>query len=728
MRAARSLVLLVVLALGVALVPAGAVDRPSTSGGVVPGRLLVGLRDGVPAQALDAEAGRAGARRVAELPQIHVAVLDVPVHRAAALADRLRAAPGVRFVEREHVVRAHRAPNDALFAHQWGAQRVGGPQAWDVSVGSPEVVIAVLDTGVAAEHEDLRGAVLPGVDLVNGGTDPRDDSGHGTSATGVAAARADNRVGVAGMCWRCSILPIKVLNREGVGFTSAIAAGFIHAADQGADVLNASFGQAERSNTLAAAVTYAHQRDVVMVAAVGNAGSTTPTYPAGYEAVIGVAGALQDDTRPASSNHGPWVTLAAPWCNPTTSWTASDAYSWFCGTSSSAPLVAGAAALARAAFPAATNTQVEAALRQAAVPVGGWVQAGRLDVPATLAALAAGVSVPGSGLEPIGVHPEPIQHGAEEPLEPDPGTRSVRVAGSDRFATAAALSRATFAAGVDRAYVATGLDFPDALAAGAAAAAARGPVLLTAPHSVPAPTEEELRRLAPREVVVVGGAGAVSDTVVAHLRAVTGAPVRRVAGATRFSTAATLAIDGFSAPAPAVYVATGADFPDALAGVPAAGRDGAPLLLVTRDGVPAQSEEALRALQPRRVVVLGGSAVVTEAVVARLRELTGAPVVRLSGSDRFATAAAVAATFPRGGPVVYLATGLAFPDALAGGPAAAQREAPLLLVVRDAVPTATAEALRGLAPDELVVLGGTGVISVATEQAAAQAAAQGQPQ
>src|SRR5437588_683531 len=102
-------------------------------------------------------------------------------------------------------------PNDALWPQQWGLQAAALPEAWDVTHGSPTVVVAVVDTGVDASHPDLHGAVLPGIDLVNGDADPSDDEGHGTAVAGVIAARTDNRTGQAGACWSCLVLPIKAL-------------------------------------------------------------------------------------------------------------------------------------------------------------------------------------------------------------------------------------------------------------------------------------------------------------------------------------------------------------------------------------------------------------------------------------------------------------------------------------------------------------------------------------
>ena len=284
-------------------------------------------------------------------------------------------------------------------------------------------------------------------------------------------------------------------------------------------------------------------------------------------------------------------------------------------------------------------------------------------------------------------------------------TATTRLAGADRYATAAAVSAARFAAGVELVFVATGEDFPDALAGGPEAARAGAPVLLVTRDALPAVTAAELRRLAPGGIVVLGGTAAVSSAVEQELAAI--APVTRLAGPDRFATAAAIAARSPSTGG-TVYVATGLGFADALAGGAAAAREGAPLLLVSRDGVPPVTSAALASLAPARLVVLGGTAAVSDAVAAELVALTGAALERLAGQDRYGTAAAVAARFPSQGPAT-VATGEAFPDALAGVPVTAG--GPLLLTAPHDLPDPTAQALAALEPSAITVLGGTAAVS-----------------
>jgi LAS superfamily LD-carboxypeptidase LdcB/putative cell wall-binding protein len=286
-----------------------------------------------------------------------------------------------------------------------------------------------------------------------------------------------------------------------------------------------------------------------------------------------------------------------------------------------------------------------------------------------------------------------------------------RLAGVDRFQTAAVISARHYAPGVPAAYVATGLGFPDALAGGPAAAVAGAPILLVTPGGIPSVTASELARLRPGRIVVLGGPGVVSDGVVAQLDAYdAGGGVERIGGADRFETAALVSARHFAPGTATAYVATGANFPDALVGGVAAARSASPVLLTTAAAVPPSTDAELRRLAPQRIVVLGGAGVVPDGIVAQLAAI--APVSRLAGATRYETGVAVsAASFGSPAAGLFVATGATFPDALVAVPAAAASGAALLLVPGSSVPgSVLAEAAR-LAPGRLVLLGGPAVVN-----------------
>ncbi len=248
-------------------------------------------------------------------------------------------------------------PNDPLWSKEWFARKVRAPLAWDTTVGAGAPVIAVLDTGVQASHPDLTGRVLQGRDFVNNDNNAADDMGHGTMVAGVAAGAGMNSRGVAGICWRCKILPVKVANSNGNVRWSNVAAGITWAANHGADVINMSFGGLNGSSSVANAVAYARNHGVVVVAAAGNEGTSQRFYPAAYPGVLSVAATTSTDGLYSFSTRGAWVKLAAPGCT----WTSQRGSKWgsFCGTSAAAPIVAGTAGLVFAAFPGASRSQVE---------------------------------------------------------------------------------------------------------------------------------------------------------------------------------------------------------------------------------------------------------------------------------------------------------------------------------------------------------------------------------
>lgn len=297
-----------------------------------------------------------------------------------------------------------------------------------------------------------------------------------------------------------------------------------------------------------------------------------------------------------------------------------------------------------------------------------------------------------------------------------PMVEVARWSGPDRIATAVAVAEQAWPDGAEVALVASAREFPDALAGGVGAARRGGPLLLTEPDRLPDTLVDGLRRLGVREAIVLGGPVAVSDEVVAAL----GRHVDRVgrwAGPDRFATAVRISQEAFPDGAPVVHVATGREFPDALAAVPAALAAGGPVLLVDTRSVPDVVVDELRRLRPDRIVALGGPLAIARPVVERLRDL--APeVVRRAGEDRYATAAAVSGAMVAEGPLdtVLVACGTDFPDGLAGGAAAATLGAPVVLARPDAVPDVTWDEVRRLAPRRVVLVGGPVALSASVQR------------
>jgi putative cell wall-binding protein len=289
----------------------------------------------------------------------------------------------------------------------------------------------------------------------------------------------------------------------------------------------------------------------------------------------------------------------------------------------------------------------------------------------------------------------------------------LRLAGSDRYATAQAVSANLHQPNVGTVIVASGETFADALGGSAAAGHLGGPLLLTHRTGLPAQTAAELKRLAPTRVIVLGGSTTVSDGVLAQIQAVVpAAAVVRRSGSDRYGTAAALSQDVYPSGAPVVFLASGLTFPDGLAGGAQAARLGGPLLLSAPDKLPDATKAELARLAPSQVYLLGGSTTLTQAVAdAVTSAVPGATVTRLAGADRYTTAVALSNLQAAGVPVVYLASGTNFPDGLSGGAAAGQLGGPLLLTAPTSLPVSTAQELARLKPRRVVVLGSAASIS-----------------
>jgi putative cell wall-binding protein/peptidoglycan/xylan/chitin deacetylase (PgdA/CDA1 family) len=290
----------------------------------------------------------------------------------------------------------------------------------------------------------------------------------------------------------------------------------------------------------------------------------------------------------------------------------------------------------------------------------------------------------------------------------------VRLAGADRYGTAASITSRFFAPGVPVVYVANGTSFPDALSAGPAAGRASSPVLFVRGDGIPTATKNELTRLRPGRIVVVGGTSVVTGTVLEQLRPYTTGTVTRVSGGTRFDTSAAVSRSAFPS-ADVVYVSTGRNWPDALSAGAAAVVQGAPVLLSDTTVVPAVVLAEIDRLNPSRIMLVGGATAVSETAAGQLRTI--APTERVWGDDRYRTALAVSTrVFGPDRPGVSIATGLAFPDALAGVPATRHTRGPILLARPTGIPGSG--ELDRLTPTTAYLLGGTQSLPVEVARAA----------
>jgi thermitase len=231
--------------------------------------------------------------------------------------------------------------NDSYVDKQWALQRIQGLVV--EPTGTKEILVAVLDTGIDQQHEDLVGKVVGSVNFTDSPT-ASDVLGHGTHIAGIIAANTNNGIGVAGIAPNCRLLNVKIADDKGVVRASAVAKGIIWAVDNGAKIINMSLAMPATIPALDEAVNYAWSKGVVMIAAAGNDGKAAPTYPADEPHVIAVAATDAKDNLWSMSNRGAWVDIYAPGAG-IYSTQPGDKYCYRSGTSMAAAVVSAVAAL-----------------------------------------------------------------------------------------------------------------------------------------------------------------------------------------------------------------------------------------------------------------------------------------------------------------------------------------------------------------------------------------------
>lgn len=261
-------------------------------------------------------------------------------------------------------------PNDSLYSeYQWNLPSIETEKGWDVSKGSDQVIIAVLDTGVQSNHPDLKGKLIKGTNIVDESAAPDDDVGHGTHVSGIIGATVNNGEGVAGLSWYNKIMPVKVLDSSGAGSTYSVAQGIIWAVDHGAKVINMSLGNYAQADFLHDAIKYAYDHDVVMIAASGNDNTDRPGYPAAYPEVFAVAATDSNKEKASFSNYGDYIDVAAPGDNIASTYPGSQ-YAALSGTSMASPHVAALAGLIRSVNPELSNVEVMELMRKTSIDLG----------------------------------------------------------------------------------------------------------------------------------------------------------------------------------------------------------------------------------------------------------------------------------------------------------------------------------------------------------------------
>jgi len=327
------------------------------------------------------------------IPAIGVHVIRIPDGAPQArLIDAYRRDPFVEFVEPDLPCHPALIPNDEYYSFQWHLPAIHAPEAWDETIGDGGVHIAVLDTGLNTDHPELAGQFVPGWNIFDDNDNTADVTGHGTRVAGTLVAAGNNGTLVASVAWGCKVMPIRVSNQMGLSTSSLIADGLVWAADHGARVANISFELTD-SSTITAAAQYFQSKGGVVVLAAGNSGLFEPAADDPF--VIRVSAFDQGLSVPSWSNIGNNVDLAAPGVGIITL-DANGSFASASGTSHSAPIVAGVAALVLSANADLAPMEIQQLMFDTAIDGGdpGWDSSygwGRIDAyEAVTAALGGG--------------------------------------------------------------------------------------------------------------------------------------------------------------------------------------------------------------------------------------------------------------------------------------------------------------------------------------------------
>lgn len=400
----------------------------------VNGRVVVKFVEGAPRQAVESALQKAGVLYY-RFPGMNYVVA---YHKLDTAYETVRAnllAQGVfQDVTRDALFRQQAVTvADPRRGEQWALDMINAPTGWSYSVGSPDAMVAVLDTGIQLSHPDLSANLFKNtaevagngldddgngrIDDVNGWNaydqtpNVNDDNGHGTQMAGIIAA-ASNKAGIAGLAFASRLIPVKVLNAEGVGTSSSIIDGINYAVRNRASVINISVTSVMDDAAVKGAIEFASTFNVTTVAPMGNDGARLTRFPAAWSRslpVVAVGATNASDARPNFSNWGDWNTVTAPGENILTT-TIGSSYASVSGTSAAAAYVSGLAALIKAVKPGYTPALVKDAIAQSVIDKGTpgydeYYGHGRINIPGALGSLLGNLDVDTSSEHFTGNYP-----------------------------------------------------------------------------------------------------------------------------------------------------------------------------------------------------------------------------------------------------------------------------------------------------------------------------------
>lgn len=615
--------------------------------------------------------------------------------------------------------------DDPYRASQWGLDVVQADSAWEANSSMGDgVTVAVLDTGIDLDHEDLSANITGGYNAINGGSYD-DDNGHGTHVAGIIAAIPNNGRGVAGVAGHAKLLAVKVMDKDGKGTTDIIAKGVRWAADHGANIINLSFGGYDYDELFQQAVNYAYNKGCVVVAAAGNDGVNKISYPAAFDNVLAVGAVNASDELASFSNVGPKVEVYAPGVNIASTLpnhlkvNGAGDYGLGSGTSMAAPFVSGVAALIKSKCPSYGPHQIMYSIVSTAwngvnpgpdgIDISGIVNANKA-LGGTSTVVVKPVS--GDSLEdnnsPQRAVPVTGTSKLSASIYPESDSDWYRItvpAETRAYISLAPRSNLDIAMDIyeySKAMTSEYLDV-DNYDAGGGEDYSIWPADRQAEYYIKVFDSQggSARKSYDLYVTYSPMSSSYKNTGLYVLP-------QRLYGSDRYYTAAAIANTMFGSSQYAV-LATGEDYPDALSAAPLAKKYNAPILLTSPKTLEAPTKNTLSNLGVKKVFIVGGTGAISGDVEKDLASM-GIECTRIFGSDRYATSLAVANYL---GPVqgAFIASGESFPDALSVSSLAASLNYPILLTGKDALPQGAGNYLKSNGISKTYVIGGTGVIS-----------------
>ncbi|WP_430790401.1 cell wall-binding repeat-containing protein [Virgibacillus flavescens] len=633
-----------------------------------------------------------------EIPERNVYLVSVkPTENYSEVLTKLKNDPKVEIAEPNYIKKIT-ALHDEYSQSQWYLPTLQLPDAWSITKGSPNTVVAVLDSGIR-NSTDIKN-VFQGADFVDNDYSPNDLNGHGTFVSTILAA-SHNDEGIAGISPETSILPVKVADYAGNVSTYSEYDGIQYAMDQGADIINMSFGGYYYSEMMENLIWEAHEAGIVLVAAAGNESSDDeyyPSYPATYPGVISVSATNESNQRSWFSNYGYSVDVAAPGSN-IMSMDNYGRYGTGNGTSFSAPIISGIASLLHGRNNSWTPDEIEYALEKSAKNYNGFRWNEDLGYGIANAYKAITTKIPARKNDnpqylneaTVLKHGETIKEPLQLPLDLDTYKFQVKNQSETR---------------IDIANLEDHMDVIGLLLKDNLDGTYTQVDVIDAGYRGDAESYNFSASPGTYYLVVTEYDDQWSDQSYHLDLTITPQAPERIYGLNRYETAIEISKQGWGT-SDTVILATSLNFPDALAGAPLAYQMDAPILLTNKDKLTEVTRNEIISLGAQKVILLGGESAIAKSIETELKDL-GVQIQRINGENRYDTAGKIADLIKKQSPQTInkavIANGNNFPDALTVASYAARNGIPILLSQTERIPEATKQALHGVS--ETIVVGG----------------------